>query len=197
MKPRTLLIGVLLLSWLLHSQMSNAWVDYDRSVTVHTPPKQGQIDKAPFNFGEFTIVPRASFDIEARVLSRKAYLFGTESKLSPVDFAMGWGPMSNYHVLKDLRISQNNRWYFYRYREAPIMPSEIIRNSANMHMIPADKYVKKKLMDVRRGRIVRIKGYLVNVRGPNGWHWNSSMTRTDNGNGSCEIIFVEDIEIQS
>ncbi len=197
MSQKTILIGLLVMGWLMHSQMSNAWVDYDRTVTVRKIPKQTDPNKAPFNFKDFTIVPMAAFDIEARVLSRKKYFFGTEAKLSPVDFAMGWGPMSNYEVLKDLRITQSNRWYFYRYKEAPIMPAEIVRNSANMHMIPADRDVKRKLLGVRRGKIVRIKGYLVNVRGPNGWHWNSSLTRKDSGDGSCEVIWVEDVEVVS
>lgn len=197
MNQRTILISLLIMGWLLHSQLSNAWVNYDRSVVVRKLPNQSESHKKSFNFKEFTIVPKASFDIEARVLSRKNYHFGTEAKLSPVDFAMGWGPMSNYEVLKDLRISQHNRWYFYRYKEAPILPSEIVRNSANMHMIPADDRVKRKLAKVRRGKIVRIKGYLVNVRGAKGWHWNTSLTRRDSGNGSCEVIWVEDVEIVS
>ncbi|MBZ0165827.1 MAG: hypothetical protein K8I00_03400 [Candidatus Omnitrophica bacterium] len=197
MNNKTILIAILVMGWMLHSQWSNAWVDYDRSVVINQIPDQLEPSKAPFTVKEFTITPMAEFDIKARVLSRKNYFLGTEAKLSPVDFALGWGPMSNYHVLKDLKISQRHRWYFYRYKEAPIMPAEIVRHSANMHLLPADKDVRRKLKGVRRGAVVRIKGYLVNVRKADGWHWNTSLSRRDSGSGACEIIWVEDIEIVS
>ena len=66
-----------------------------------------------------------------------------------------------------------------------------------MHMIPARKGIERKLKKVREGDIVLIQGYLVDVDHISGWHWRSSMSRTDTGNGACELVFVESLLILS
>lgn len=45
------------------------------------------------------------------------------------------------------------------------------------------------------GHIVRFHGYLIEARRDDGWHWRSSLTRNDTGNGACELIWVEDLEV--
>ena len=49
---------------------------------------------------------------------------------------------------------------------------------------------------VRRGDIVELSGNLVRVDANDGWHWISSLSRTDTGNHSCELIWIEELEIQ-
>jgi len=50
---------------------------------------------------------------------------------------------------------------------------------------------------VRVGDIVRLRGKLVDIDHPSGWHWRSSLRRDDTGGGSCEIVYLEDIEIEA
>src|SRR6185436_7394467 len=68
------------------------------------------------------------FTIDARVLSARHYRWGRESVLSPVDLALGWGPMTNSVVLARLQVRQSGRWYEYRWPggEPPIPLGEII-----------------------------------------------------------------------
>jgi hypothetical protein len=68
-------------------------------------------------------------------------------------------------------------------------------SSANMHLIPATKAIEKKLKNLRPGNVVALKGYLVDVQGEGGFSWKSSLTREDTGNGACELIWVEEVEI--
>lgn len=136
------------------------------------------------------------FKIKALVLSRKNYALGDESDISPVDLALGWGPMSNPNPLKLIRISQGGRFYRFRYDNAPpINHREIELNSANMHMIPANETVARDLKAVNKGDVIEISGYLANVRRDDGWTWNSSTTRADTGRGACEIVYIESIKI--
>jgi hypothetical protein len=65
---------------------------------------------------------------------------------------------------------------------------------AQMHVIPADKDVESRLKKLRPGQIVTAHGYLVDVRGPDGFAWNTSLSRTDTGDGACEIFWVEALE---
>ena len=157
------------------------------------PPLQSGVpaSMAPFQLENASLRPLAGFSIEARVLSREDYGFGREAEYSPTDLALGWGRMADDVVLSKLDISQSSRWYHYRWRGDPPIPSqEIMVSSANMHMIPADKAVASALHEVRSGQRVRIDGWLVQVDAKDGWHWRSSLARIDTGDGACEVVYV-------
>ena len=141
--------------------------------------------------GDGTLSPLAGFSVEARVLGREDYHMGREATFSPTDLALGWGRMADDTVLAQLDISQGGRWYRYRWQDRPpIPPQEIVRSSANMHMIPANDSVATALARVRRGDRVRIDGWLVRADAADGWRWQSSLTRDDTGNGACEVVYV-------
>jgi len=181
------------------------WRDWSRREIVHEPgilvtelPRQRDLPhSAPIVIEEYRLTPRAEFDLRARVLSRENYRWGNESDLSPLDLALGWGVMSDQTVLDRISITQGARWYFTRYEfPAPLTDQQIIGNSSNMHMIPANPWVEKKLKEIRKGSIVRLKGKLVDVDAESGFFWRTSMRRDDTGNGSCEIFYVEDLYIE-
>ncbi|MDD2834097.1 MAG: hypothetical protein PHD12_08815 [Methylotenera sp.] len=144
---------------------------------------------------DYKVSPLTTFSIKARVLGVKSYYFGREAELSPVDFALGWGQMSDEAVLSQVQISQSNRFYFWRVNEFPIPRSAIETQSANMHMIPANDLIKARLKTVRVGQLVQIDGYLVEVTAEDGWRWRSSLTREDTGNGACELVLVKSIQV--
>lgn len=165
--------------------------------TVSTQPMQYNLDDDnAFEYKGYTITPLADFDITARVLSREDYRFDAGAELSPMDLALGWGPMSDSQVLEKITITQSNRWYHWRVDEFPIPRRDIETHSANMHMLPADDGVRNVLEQTRKGDIVELQGKLVRVTKPDGWRWQSSLTRDDTGNGSCEVIWVESFLIQ-
>jgi hypothetical protein len=137
----------------------------------------------------------AAYEIEARVLRTKRYLAQGED-LVPIDVALGWGVMSDQATLDRLKISQSNRFFFYEWQnEPPCPPAELISTGANVHVIAADKAVAKAVRQLRAGQIVKMRGYLVNATKPNGFHWRSSLLRTDTGNGACELFYVEAITV--
>ena len=148
----------------------------------------------PFKFKGYEIRPRADFTLKARILSYKYYSSDKEAELSPVDLALGWGPMSQSKVLEKIDISQRNRWYFWSTENFPITRNEIELNSANMHIIPGNEDISKMLENVKRGQIIELKGHLVECI-QDGWRWKSSLTRNDTGGGACEVIFVEALQI--
>ncbi|NND44289.1 MAG: hypothetical protein HKN58_03125 [Xanthomonadales bacterium] len=191
-------ISALLLAWLLARQWEQRPIDHPPGVLVAEPPAQVAINApAGFLFEGFEITPRARFNLRARVLSAKRYHLGMESKLSPVDLALGWGAMSNTAVLERIDIRQSGRWYHTRYAyPAPLPDQEIIRHSSNMHMVPAHPDVAKALKRIREGDLVRIRGQLIDVDHGSGWNWRTSLRRDDTGNGACEIVWVESLWVE-
>lgn len=163
------------------------------SVSAGSEPLQTSAPSslAPFRLQAATLTPLAGFSVDARVLRREDYRSGREADLSPTDLALGWGRMRDEAVLSQLSISQGGRFYRYRWENAPpLPPEEIVRSSANMHMIPADDGVAEALESVREGERVRIDGWLVEAQAPDGWKWRSSTTRSDSGGGACEVVYV-------
>ena len=168
-----------------------------RSGPVAELPVQSSANQSALQRAGYVIEPLASYDVRARVLSIERYRIGREADLSPLDFALGWGPMSDAAVLDRLTISQSNRWYQFRWEGSPpIDPALMAKSSANTHLVPASESVRSRLLNVNKGEIVRLSGYLVNVRHSDGWAWRSSLTRDDTGGGSCELMWVTDVQVE-
>jgi hypothetical protein len=166
-------------------------------VLAPNEPQQEAVDDGPrWEISGFDVRALARFEVEARVLSAERYRFDREAALSPVDLALGWGPMSANAVLETLDISQGGRFFRWSSREPMIEPGEITRHSANMHMVPLDDAARATLLGARRGNLVRLRGWLIEARGPDGWRWRSSLTRSDSGAGACELVLVENVSLE-
>lgn len=172
-----------------------------REVT-HTPgeiasqaPQQTSTDAASFNHHGYTITPLENFALVARVLGREHYRLDRGAQLSPVDLALGWGPMSDDSVLSNIHISQGNRFYYWRAATLPIPRQQIETHSANMHMIPASDDVEDILQAVKVGQKIQLQGYLVKATKEDGFTWKSSLTRGDTGFGACELVYVKQASI--
>ena len=160
-------------------------------------PQQTPTTEAAFGFKGFTLRPLARLDLQARVLRREDYHLGKEADLSPFDLALGWQRMADPAVFEHLNISQGRRWYFYSWRDQPPIPvQEIVRSSANMHLIPANAAVERALRKVRGGEFIRLRGLLVEATHADGMRWTSSLSRTDSGADSCELVFVEAVQVE-
>jgi hypothetical protein len=147
-----------------------------------------------YAFSGYTIRNAEPYEMEARVLSREDYRFDAGAKLSPTDLALGWGEMADEDVIAEIDVSQRGRWYSWRTDSFPIPRARIQSQSANVHMVPANELVARDLERVRRDDLIRVKGQLVDIYGENGWHWLSSRSRTDTGNGACELLLLERID---
>jgi hypothetical protein len=160
-------------------------------------PLQADADGAsPAVLGRWRLTPRARYDITARVLAREDYRFDRLSDLIPEDLALGWGPMSDNKVIRAFDISQSVRFYSWMPKQAlPIPRQAVIEHSANTHVIPADAGVARQLKRARIGQVIHLRGYLVNAVRDDGVYITTSMTRSDSGPGSCEVLLVEQIEI--
>ncbi len=197
---RSWVIAIVILG-LLHSYYTAdsaeiQWVDSDHKQSLLSEPFQKTVSSKPIPHDEYMLQPQAAFEITARVLSKTKYTFDQNADLAPYDLALGWGPMSQHAVLDTLKIWQDHRWYYYQYEGNPVIPNvEMGKHSANMHLIPDTDDIKNKIKAAKRGDAIHLTGYLVNVTGDGGYYWNSSLTRTDTGDGACEVVWVKSFEI--
>lgn len=160
-------------------------------------PGQERSDRSPFEYRGARLFPRARFQIEARVLASERYYLDPMADLSPVDLALGWGPMSDEVVLDQLDISQGDRFvYAIPHGPLPISRTLFQLTFSNFHVIPANPQIERELKSLRRGEVVRLAGLLVDVARPGAARWRSSLARTDSGAGACEILFATQLAVR-
>ena len=188
-------LAVIVLAWLAYSHL-HAPITHPPGVLVAEDPAQTAVlpDDKPFTSGQFQLQPLAHFELHARVLARKTYRYDRQSALVPVDLAVGWGPMSDHAVLDRLTISQSMRFFWYEWTGTPpIPPDQIVSHATNLHLIPASPAIESCSKALRPGELIHLRGLLLEATGPEIATWRSSLSRTDTGNGACELVWVEEL----
>ena len=169
-------------------------------VLVRTEPQQVDFTtaQAPIVKSGWTLKPLATFTMQARVLGSLRYDDGPPAQIVPYDLAVGWGPMSDTGVLDRIDIRQSYRFYHWTYWGTPPVSEQVIlSHSCNIHVIPADDGILETLKSIRKGSLIRLAGVLVEASHPQGDKpWRSSLTRTDTGEGACEIVYVKSLLVQ-
>jgi hypothetical protein len=149
---------------------------------------------SPFRHEQVIAAAQARYRITARVLARERYYLGWQGDISPLDLALGWGAMSDPAVDEFISWGQGMRWYFFVWsKSSPYDNEAIAQQSANVHIVPASKNVRRALLALDEDDLVRIDGYLINVQGPDGEQWASSLSRSDRGGTSCELLLATEL----
>ena len=151
-----------------------------------------------YTLGQYTLKTLATFSATARVLNVRHYYDDREAELSTVDFALGWGRMSDSAVLRSYEITQSNRWYFWhRGDNPPVSDDYVITHSRNVHIISSSKDVAKIVNEVIKNNVIQVSGYLVAVTANDGYHWISYLSLQGEGAHTCLVLLVTDITINS
>ena len=164
------------------------------------PPEQGEVTEEDreaayaWAYGEVTFEPKASYRVAARVLSTERYYMGWTGDIVPLDLALGWGELSDPAVDEVIDWYQGGRWYFWRTDARSVLGQrEIALASANVHIVPARPNLERALLALDEDDIIELRGYLVNIQGPGGARWKTSLKRSDTGGGSCEVMYVTEL----
>jgi hypothetical protein len=167
-------------------------------IVVENEPFQRILPSATaLNLKGYTMNPVAEYRVKARVLLTDTYYWSPGADISPIDLTLGWKEMSDSANFSKIPLGHGYRNYSFwvsDVRTLPLPIPTILLRSANMHLIPASTTIKRKLFEVKPNDIVLLEGKLVNLTKADGWSWNTSLTRTDTGDGACEIMYVENIE---
>jgi hypothetical protein len=154
--------------------------------------------------GSVIMTPVATYRIAGKVMSKRKYTHGWGSEIAPFDLALVWGMLTYPHVQKALSIEHDSTrmaWFRVKGSEPPVSMDYAMSHGSNNHIIPANETIREacdRQIKVR-DRIV-LEGYLVNVEGRNTEQkisMKTSLSRTDEGRGACEIIYVTHLQIGS
>lgn len=155
-----------------------------------------------YNGVRAVIAGDAEYSISARVQSTKSYS-DEMGDIVPYDFMLAWGEMAEDDVSSGLAWEQSDRRGQVSGTlggsDGPdVSTGYVISHVSNNHMVPASDSIRAALATVQPGDLVRIDGVLVDVKafsGNQSYTVTTSKTRSDQGDGACEVVFVEMLRI--
>ena len=177
---------------------------------LYREPLQLAVEKSPITVEKagmaYIIRPLYSYDIYGMVVSYHHsvsfddyYHKQWKDVINTKDICVIWGENIKSGVYQKMTF-ESGSWTCYTAFKPNVSRAEWNKYKneclSNNHLIPANEGIGKVIMALRKGDQVHIKGYLVNYREAK-WSGErtTSTTRTDTGNGACEVIWVQEVKI--
>ena len=192
---KTVIFLLILAGAWYHFYYIEALPESNSNTTVDAEPFQHQVPAKKFEFKGVTLTPKASYSVTARVISAERYYLDRNSNISTLDVVIGWFNLSDEAILKQIEFSQSDRKYKWHALTQELSEEEIQKTSSNIHLIPANDDIAQQLKQLKIGQIIYLNGTLVDVNNPSGWSWKTSVSRTDTGKNSSEILYLTEFEI--
>lgn len=142
-------------------------------VLAPDPPRITPAPERPpvFERDGHSLAGLARFEGRGRVISIERYGRDRQARLSSRDIVLGWGPLSDTTTFKGVDVAQTERTVVFESYDPKLPKEAVAAHLVNLHVIGADPKLDEALRDLRRGNIVRIEGWLVEVRSGDGWRW--------------------------
>lgn len=172
------------------------------------PPKQTQTLREPWivkaNKQRYLISPKYDYGITGVVVTgTKAGQFGDiwhyrhwKDYINTRDLCVIWGEnvSSGSYLHRTFSSDTWTCWVSARIRTKG--DKFTMRQLSNNHLLTASEDIKRRLLQVEKGDVIQIKGWLVDYRNfSNGFYRKTSTIRTDSGNGACETVFIDSFKL--
>ena len=177
---------------------------YGIDSTVDPFQKQAEAFKTSFGTssgGEVTLFSDTAYSVSAKVESVTAY-DDTMGDFMTYDLLLAWGILAEEDVDAKLSWEQADRRGTVSgslsASGGDIDADYVISHVSNSHVIAANHSIAAAFATIRAGDVVRIDGRLVDIKMVEGnqvYNISSSKSRTDQGDGACEVILVDRIRI--
>jgi hypothetical protein len=166
-------------------------------------PLQTETERQPFEFdymgNTIRVQPVAEYRLQGLVVSHNniksiADIYHDSSSVDTRDLCVVWGNNLESGDLEKVEFWSGPWTCYYRFGHGVRFDSTAMSNN---HMITSDPRLRQRLEDVKIGDQIMMAGALVNYQGHDwGDFWRrTSTTRTDGGNGACEVFYFDDLEI--
>ena len=187
------------------------------SIDVSKEPTQGDTNAKPLTVenrkgSQVELTPVATYDIEARVIINETYpnfwnvCCGLDDLLTN-DLVLVWGRFAENKYLKKVRFSHQWTYMTFSYQDPSLNTDPgyeyLSSHASSNHLIASNKNIDHALRRLGKNDLVRIRGYLVDVKIPGEQLIRTSRARTDNwipgqGNrGGSEFIYVKELQRDS
>ena len=174
---------------------------------LNAEPIQEQLSSDPFqvrlNDVAYTVDPLYDYDLHGLVVSyqhhdgdRMLHRLWNDH-LNIADICVVWGHNATNLDLNAFEFWNGQFTCFFRTRDNAAWRSFDKTGISNNHLITEDGYLRDLIDNVQIGDQIRLQGWLAGYSNGDGFRRGSSTTRTDEGNGACETIYVTRFDILS
>lgn len=150
----------------------------------------------PFEFKNATIIPLRKISGEVRVLEKKRYFFDSKKEFSPADILIGWKALSDERNLDHIRFSLNKRLFDYEFTKPPLPLNEILSQIDLWHLVPSNEDVDIKIKKLRKGHIIYLEGFVVDIEPQSKYAWRSELVNPKNQNFKNTIVWVNKLSVK-
>ncbi|MFA5668417.1 MAG: hypothetical protein WC967_04180 [Balneolaceae bacterium] len=144
----------------------------------------------------FDITPVAKLSGEVRVIEKERYFFDPMSSFSSLDVLTGWNELSDQRNLEFIRFSIDKRQWSHKLTNLPLPVNTIREQTALFHLIPSSPDIKKEILNIRKGHIIKIEGTLVNVVDKEGLKWETSSNLEGKQATKNQIVWVTSLSLK-
>jgi len=180
----------------------------DLSPALLDEPMQEPVHKPAFATTShgvtYTIQPLYTYELVGLVVSKHDakswwdYLHREwNDNLNVVDLCVVWGNNARNGAYADIHFSSGQFTCNFSTRSDAAYAAFDQTAISNNHLLTDRPAIAKKLRTVRVGDQIRFRGHLAEYAHQNGMDFRrgTSTVRTDTGNGACETVFIDSIEI--
>ena len=170
-----------------------------------TEPIQTESSEEPFRFSymerEYYVKPLAEYELWGLVVTHNDIhafddIYHDDDSVDIKDLCVIWGSNVSNAAFQNIEFwsepwTCNVRW---QHGEGDGFS---IRDFSNNHMLSDSPWVRKTINRMQIGDQIYIRGKLVSYSEPSKFTYarTSSLTRDDEGNGACEVLFAEHARI--
>lgn len=169
-------------------------------------PAQESTEIAPFVFeymnNDYLVDPVADYELWGLVVTHNNIhsigdMYHDKYSVDIKDLCVIWGDNAKSDAYLSTKFWSDPFTCWHQNNDSRAADHFYKNDLSNNHLLSDDKRVREKIRSVQIGDQIRMKGMLVNYSAASapGWTRDSSITRTDTGNGACEVFFVEEVDI--
>ncbi|MDD4004658.1 MAG: hypothetical protein PHW69_05575 [Elusimicrobiaceae bacterium] len=149
---------------------------------------------------EWEMTPLYNYEATAFVFGVSHNALSGQKGLVPADLGLLWGDNARHKYYRNVKLRVMLNHYSVSWKGKRLFN---MHAAANTHCATCDSATAAKLRAVAPGDQIRIRGRLINAKifkegSATPMTWNTSVTRNDTGEGSCELLYVaapQDVEI--
>lgn len=202
-------MGIFLLSFAFYAVAFNKVNSLPSSAEISADlskePEQIMDPQEPFVLNyrndRYIIEPVATYDISGLIVTHNDItafddIYHSENDVDVRDLCLVWGS----NVKDDVHLGAHywSEPWACHYQPKSWQDARRFNNTklSNSHLLVASERIRRQLLSLHPGDQVQLRGWLINYRdGDGNLIRNSSLSRKDTGNGACETMFVEELNV--
>mgnify|MGYP001176277308 FL=1 len=177
--------------------------DMDPQLAVEPIQEMIQLPEFSVNVdgNDYFIQPKYDYELYGMVVSYRVHNSDTGAHLrwgdhlNVADYCVVWSENAFEAHLNEMTF-RNQEWTcYYQYPNREVGSSFNKEKLSNNHLITGDSSIRDRIKKIGIGDQIRIKGWLSSYSSTDRLSRGTSITRSDTGNGACETIYVNEIDI--